>query len=70
MRQEFGVDYFDTLIHDHRQPGGFGFAGRFMIDHPLLHPDGSSAHRNGLLHHRQNLVGAAEDIDNIDTADL
>jgi hypothetical protein len=59
-----------ATIHDHAQSGGFGLAGRDIVDDAELHPDDLKAklvlQRERLARHLEGRVRVAEDVDHVD----
>ena len=57
---------FTHLSMTTRKPGGEGLFGRFQVDDPQLRPNGLGPDRDCLVDNRRDLVGRAENIDQID----
>ena len=53
-------------IHHHQQPCRAGAGGGGVIDDADLHPDGARADGDRLVDDRSHLIGAAEDVDDLD----
>ena len=45
-----------SIVHDHRDAGGFGFGGGFLVNHAVLHPDVAGAYLDGFVHHGRGPV--------------
>ena len=55
-----------AAVHDHEQAGVERSLRRRLVDHPQLHPDGARAGCDRLVHVDAGVLGAAEDVDDLD----
>jgi hypothetical protein len=59
------VFYEEAGVFDYQEAGGAGFFGGLRVGDSLLEPESFGVDGNGGIGYRGNVLGAAEDVDNI-----